>query len=68
MRERQRATFYRKKAGVGEADGRYLSEAAVGVLIGRAAVGAVAAARLLLLVEQRRGVGQSVLQGAGNTE
>lgn len=51
---------------MGEIDSRYLSEAAVGVLIGRAAVGAVAAAGLLLLVEQRRGVGQGVLQRGTN--
>lgn len=40
----------------------YLSEAAVCILIGRAAVGAVTAARLLLLVQQGRGIGQRVLQ------
>lgn len=46
---------------VGEADG-YLSEAAVGVFICRAAVRAVAAARLLLFVQQRCGIRQGVLQ------
>lgn len=47
---------------MGEADGCYLSQAAVGVFVRRAAVRAVAAARLLLFIQQRRGVGQGILQ------
>lgn len=71
-RGNRRATIYFHSFGgggvllngpAGATSQTYLSEAAVGVFIGWAAVGAVAAAGLLLLVQERRGVRQGILQG-----
>lgn len=52
---------------MGEAK-NYLSQAAVGVVVGRAAVRAVAAPRLLFFVQERRGVRQGILQSLTRTQ